>query len=95
MANLIHANGDESTVVPNHPSQGFTLAELYRLIGCSTVQAIELSDGRTMWMDEEAKLSEGLQWVNEKATKLLLEAGGIPSDEVIGNVLITEPGEVE
>lgn len=94
MANLIHANGDESTVVPNHPSQGFTLAELYRLIGCSTVQAIELSDGRTMWMDEEAKLRD-TWFVNEKATNLLIEAGGVPGDSVLGNVLITVPGEVK
>jgi hypothetical protein len=94
LANLIHANGDESTVVPANPSEGFTLAELYRLIGCSTVQAIELADGCTMWMDEEAKLFEGLQCVNMQATRLLAEAGGMPGDEVIGNVLITESGEV-
>ncbi len=95
MAELIHANGDQSTVQPRIPQRGFSLSELYAIIGCKTVQAIALADGRTMWMDEEGKLQGGLLIVNEKATKLLVEAGGIPGDEVVGNVLITEPGEVK
>lgn len=95
MARFIHANGNEADVKPLNPKKGFSLRELYALIQCETVQAVGLADGRTMWMDEEAKLKSGLQFVNEKATKLLADAGGIPGDEVIGNVLITEPGEVE
>jgi hypothetical protein len=95
VAEFIHANGNEATVHPLNKEKGFSLHELYTLIHCSTVQAITLADGRTMWMDEEAKLHAGLSFVNEKATKLLAEAGGIPGDEVIGNVLITGPGEVE
>ena len=94
MAKFIHANGNEATVHPLSRKAGFSLREMYALLNCETVQAVELADGRTMWMDEEAKLKEGLQFVNEKATKLLAEAGGIPGDEVIGSVLITEPGEV-
>lgn len=95
MAKFIHANGNEATVTPLNKKKGFSLHELYTLLHCSTVQAITLADGRTMWMDEEAKLKPGLSFVNEKATKLLIEAGGMPGDEVIGNVLITERGEVK
>lgn len=95
MAEFIHANGNEATVHPLNKKKGFSLHELYTLLHCETVQAISLADGRTMWMNEEAKLKEGLQFVNEKATRLLAEAGGIPGDEVIGNVLITKPGEVK
>ena len=83
----------EKEVFPRNPKKGFTLDELYWLIGCSTVQAITLADGRTMWMDEEAKLSTILV-VNEKATDLLLEAGGMPDDFVVGKVLISTKGEV-
>ena len=95
MANFIHENGNEATVHPLNKKKGFSLHELYTLLHCSTVQAIALADGRTMWMDEEAKLKSGLQFVNEKATKLLREAGGMLGDEVIGNALITDPGEVQ
>ena len=96
MAKLIKDDGSESIVHPANPKDGFTLEELYSLIGCETVQAIELADGTTqMWMDEEAKLHGGIQFVNEKATRLLAEAGGIPGDEVLGTVLLTQPGEVQ
>jgi hypothetical protein len=95
VAEFIHANGNEATVHPLNKKKGFSLHELYTLLHCTTVQAITLADGRTMWMDEEAKLGEGPFVVNEKATKLLAEAGGMPGDEVIGNVLITKAGEVK
>jgi len=95
VAEFIHANGNVATVKPLNRRKGFSLHEMYTLLHCSTVQAVGLADGRTMWMDEEAKLKESLQFVNAKATKLLAEAGGIPGDEVLGNVLITSKGEVK
>ena len=94
MALLIHPDGSEQEVFPRKSKKGFTLDELYSLIGCTTVQAISLADGRTMWMDEEGKLSTVLV-VNEKATELLLEAGGMPDDFVVGPVLLTARGEVQ
>lgn len=94
MAKLIRPSGTEVDVSPASATRGFTLAELYNLIGCEIVQMVNLADGRTMWMDEEAKIRSGVAFVNAKATKLLAEAGGIPGDEVIGPVLICEPGEI-
>lgn len=94
MAKLINPDGSEREVLPRNPKKGFTLDELYWHIGCSTVQAISLADGRTMWMDEEAKLSTILV-VNEKATEMLLDAGGMPDDFVVGKVLVTARGEVQ
>jgi|HubBroStandDraft_1064217.scaffolds.fasta_scaffold30691_3 hypothetical protein len=95
MATLIRENGKEENVVPRNKKRGFDLGELYSLLHCSMVQMVLLADKRSMWMDEEAKLHSGLQWVNAKATTLLMEAGGMPGDEVIGSVLITERGEVK
>ena len=94
MAKFIHANGNEATIHPADKKRGFSLREMYALLDCSMVQAIDLADGRTMWLDEEGKLRDGLLFVNEKATRLLIEAGGIPGDEVVGSVLITDPEEV-
>lgn len=94
MAKLISPDGTELDVQPRIRLRGFTLQELYALIDCETVQAVSLADGRTMWMDEEAKLRD-TWFVNEKATNLLIEAGGVPGDSVLGNVLITVPGEVK
>jgi hypothetical protein len=95
LATFIDQNSNAVNVTPANQKRGFTLQELYSIIDCNTVQAVQLADGRTMWMDEDAKLREGLQFVNLKATILLAEAGGIPGDEVIGHVLITQPGEVK
>lgn len=95
MATLIKPDGSETEVQPKN-SQDFQLQELYDLIECSHVQMIWLADGiRTMWMDEESKLGSKPPALNPKATKLLREAGGIPWDEVWGNVLICGEGEVK
>ena len=95
MATLIQADGKKSEVHPKDAANGFSLQELYALIGCETVQMVYLADDRRMmWMDEESKLKPGPYHVNAEATRLLAEAGGIPGDEVIGNVLIAEPDEV-
>jgi hypothetical protein len=87
MATLIKTDGTEQEVQPKD-GKGFLLEEMYALIGCDTVQAVYLADERTMWLDEESKLKSPWPPVNEKATKLLAEAGGIPGDVVLGNVLI-------
>jgi hypothetical protein len=56
---------DPFTIREVHPKKKrFTLAEMYQLIGCDCVQMIGLADGRTMWMDEEAKLRDGPKRVN-------------------------------
>ena len=93
---LIKSNGAE---IPVHSEkENFSLEEMYSLIGCEMVQVIYLADGKVMWLDEEAKLKVPNQdnMPNLKATILLREAGCIPGDIVLGNVLITdEPKEDE
>lgn len=94
MATLIQANGDVREVSAKSSEEGFTLEELTHWTHCEMVQAITLKDGRTMWMDEEGKLRD-VHHVNEKASQLLFQAGGIPGDYVVGDVLVTSPGEVQ
>jgi hypothetical protein len=97
MATIIRAHdGQEFSVSPKNKEIGFTLQELYDLIGnnCDCVEHITLADGRSMWLDEEGKFRKPLLHENAKATRLLHKAGGMPEDYVVGNVLI-EKGEVQ
>lgn len=94
MAALILTDGSEREVTPRDRGCGFTLEELYRLIGCATVQMIELADGRFMWMDEDGKYRTELAR-NDRATKLLHEAGGLRDDFIVGTVLVTSAGEIQ
>ena len=84
---LIFANGEEAPVAPANGKR-FTLQELYAHIECDTVELVMLADGRVMWLDENGKRST--KELNQTATDLLREAGGIPGDFVVGNVLITD-----
>lgn len=93
LATLLEPSGKETQIAPKDAARGFTLQELYSLIHCTTVQEIELADGRSMWMDEEGKFRSILE-INHKATRLLELAGGDPGDFVVGIVLITPPNEV-
>ncbi len=92
MATLIEPDGQTRTVSPE-PGGSFDLDDLYRLLGCSMVEAIALADGRVMWLDEEDKLKRPMPPANPTATRFLLDAGGIPWDVVRGSVLICTPEE--
>ena len=89
MATLLTAQGISAEVKPK--GKAFTLEELYGLIGCSTVEMVRLADGRLMWLDEDGK-SKQLP-PNQKATELLMAAGGMPGDFVGGTVLLTTEKE--
>lgn len=91
MATLLTPSGESRQVTPAN-GKAFTLDELYALIGCEMVQMIHLPDGRDMWMDEEGKFNDKLL-PNELASKLLLLAGGIDGDYVLGNALLATPEE--
>jgi hypothetical protein len=94
MARLMHPDGTFETV---YPAEGdhFTLADLYRLIGCTLVDRVILADGATyMWLDDEGKYADPPKARNEWATWALAAAGGIPGDYVVGAVLV-ESGETE
>jgi|HubBroStandDraft_3_1064219.scaffolds.fasta_scaffold255922_2 hypothetical protein len=86
---LIKPDGSETEVEIPNETQAF-LETMYRLIGngCHTVQVIGLGHGRLMWMDENAKLSPTPEPVNPRATRMIEEAGGIPGNYILGNVLI-------
>lgn len=95
MATLIHADGTGREVTPKNARAGFTLRELYALLDCSTVEVVALADGRTMVLDEDGKYREPRRPVNERATRLLHLAGGMPTDFVTGDVLIVLRGELK
>lgn len=87
MATLIYANGTELPV-----DGPITLELMYEKLLCDMVECVHLPDGKTLWVDEMGKY-KNLE-VNEKATKLLHEAGGIPWDRVVGAALVCKEGEV-
>lgn len=87
MATLIQPDGTCSDVRP--PGAEFHLADLYAALACECVEAIDLADGRVMWLDEEGKFAQPPRPRNAVATALLAEAGGIPGDYIAGPVLIT------
>ena len=96
MALLITPNGAESVVTPANGA--FTRQELYALIGngCDLIQVVYLADRTTaMILDEEGKYREPLAARNSKATVLLQEAGGIPGDFILGNVVLCSPEEFD
>jgi hypothetical protein len=99
MAVLIKQDGSSETVKPANQATGFTLDEVYTLIGngCDIVQMIQLPTGNNMLIDEEAKIRVRPEpmMVNKKATVLLHQAGGMPDDEIIGNVLIVTRKEFQ
>jgi hypothetical protein len=97
MAKLIRTDGVEVEVTPKDTKRGFTLEELYNLIGfgCDIVEVVTLADGKTlMVMDEEGKYRVPVFW-NEKATKLLAKAGGLPGDVVAGVVVLCSEKEFQ
>lgn len=94
MGRLIPTTGPERHVEPDDGTY-FTLAELYRHTGCDMVQMVLLPDGRAMWADEEAYHRAVQPPTNERASRIYAEAGGPPGWLVLGDVLITEAGEVE
>lgn len=93
MATLIATNGARSTVTPANPKTGFTLAELYRVLDCDTVETLSLRNGLTMVMDENGKYTTKDR--NEEATVLARRAGIAPSDWVVGPVLIVNRKELQ
>jgi hypothetical protein len=83
MATLIQSNGKETIVSPARSRAGFTIREMYHLIGSKDLRVLSLADGRRMVAeagDQEA--------INEKATALYHEsrntAKAIRGDVVIG-----------
>ena len=90
----------DGTVTPVQPKNGtqFSLEEMYSLIGCGTVEHIELAKGVHMWIDENGKLTG--EAFNKLATDYfhkseyfkpeLYRKAGLPVDYVVGNVILED-----
>lgn len=90
MAVWIQQSGERKIV---HPKDGntFSLEELQEYVG-GYIERIVLEDGRMLWMDEEGKLKR--KEINIFATQLT--RGLVANDDlIVGDTLLTDPGEVE
>jgi len=94
MAKIIKwLNGEiEDSIVPKNGTD-FKLDELTEHVGCISVQPIYLNDGSVMWIDENGKFFQPENY-NAAATKLLVEAGGLPGDYIVGDAFICKNSEV-
>ena len=88
MATLIKTDESQKEVYPKDKKNGFTLKEVYDLIGCSVVEiACRFSDGRMMLVDEEGWFKQK-PVVNTKATLLM-------GSNIVGNALIVTEEEFQ
>lgn len=93
MATLIRPDSTTQVVRPANGTD-FTLDELYRILNCTTVEAVYLPDGRIMVIDEDGKFSKPLD-VNPEATKLGFKAGIATSDYIVGDALVCSNEELK
>lgn len=79
----------DGTAVELAPKNGkeFTLEEMQAFVG-GYIEIVYLDDGRMMILNEEGKLN-GLP-INDKATALFS-----PHDEIVGDVLVTDPKYID
>ena len=89
MATLLKIDGTKTEVSPKNKRNGFTLQEVYDLIGCRMVELVgPMDDDRCMLVDEEGKLKQGWETrINSQATNMYRTRFGI-SDVIVGNALL-------
>ena len=95
MATLMKINGKTEEVFPKDKKRGFTLEELYALVGgnCRLIEAPgPFKDGRFMVMDEEGKLN-GKELNVEASEKFYKELGR--KDLIMGNVIMVNNKEFQ
>lgn len=91
MATLIKVDGTVKTVAPKSKRNGFSLKEVYDLLGCDMVQCVNVNNGaeENMLCDEEAKCKEGwMERINAKATQIFDKSYGRGRDVIVGDVLM-------
>lgn len=96
MATLIKVDGTKKTVTPRNKKNGFTLDEIYELLGCSMIEHISVLNGKEehMIVDEEGKLKEGwTERINAEATRIFDKSYGAGWDVVVGDVLMCSSKE--
>jgi hypothetical protein len=82
---MVYAPDGTITVVEPVNGRDFKLAELYQHTQSTTVQMIDMPDGRVMWMDEEGKLTG--KEPNPTATALVAK-WLLPGDYIAGHALV-------
>jgi hypothetical protein len=87
MGKLVKTDGTEEDLQPRNKKFVFN-GELYKILTTDMIQVIRLADGSLMLLDEMAKLHRPLKPLNQKATELLRQAGSLPGDYVLGDVVI-------
>lgn len=95
MATLMKIDGTTQKVFPKDKKRGFTLKELYKLVGgnCRLIEALgPFNDGRFMVMDEEGKLN-GQELNVEASEKFYKELGR--KDFIMGNVIMVNDKEFQ
>lgn len=91
MAILIEPNGRRTEVHPANPRKGFSLEELYKLVGCEYIECAHFGpEGKFFVLDEEGKLNG--KPVNPAATRIYAQ---YHPDIIVGNALLCEKGEVK
>lgn len=99
MAILITPDGIRSEVFPAAgKKKHFTIEELYKLIGCDTVEHLSMDGNRSMWIDENGKFAAEPKHnlVAEMVLRDSLRKMGrmlVPGDYLVGNVVICEEDE--
>ena len=89
MATLIQSDGTEKIVNPARRRAGFTIREMYHLIGSKDLHVLSLADGRRMVAeagDHEA--------INEKATALYHESRNT-GKAIRGDVVVGTKSEIQ
>ena len=88
MATLIDTNGKQTEVFPADGENGFTLEEVYALIGCEMVEvACTFESGEMMLVDEEG-------WLIDEPT-INPVASLIYGDYIAGNALVVSQKEFQ
>jgi hypothetical protein len=90
---LIKADGTYEKVTPKDEARGFSLPEIYALIGCKCIDVAFLRHGQIMVVDDEGERKE--LPANRAATLFYWEAGGPRYWWIRGDVLVGNKKEIQ
>jgi hypothetical protein len=93
MATLYKSDGTRTEVQPANGRKGFQLDELYKLLGCDTIEIVRIDAKRIMVIDEEGKYRKPIVY-NREASRIM---HGIiqPGDFIVGHALVCLSREVK
>lgn len=76
---------------------GHELQDLYRLIGCTTVEVVVLAPDLHMWLDEEGMVKPDRQRINQFARSVCRQLGFDVRQPFVGTAVfssLTDDGEI-